>query len=71
LHPVLSSALEPSLVVTMLTVAERLQKVIDKMNFDTDLKLVNFLPMEIANLLYMYHTTGIDELDNRCKIRLV
>jgi len=61
---VLSSALEPSLVVTMLNVAERLQNAIDEINYETNFKLVNFLPMEIANLIYMYHTTSIDKLDN-------
>jgi SNF2 family DNA or RNA helicase len=70
-HPALISAHEPILVVTMPKVAETFKTVIDKMTHPTNLKLVNLLLAENANLTHEDLNTSIDESENRWNIHLV
>jgi len=70
-HPALVSALEPILVVTMPGVAETFKTVIDKMTHETELKLLNLLHAENANLTHEDPNTSIDEPENRWNIHLV
>jgi hypothetical protein len=63
-HPALSSAFEPSLVVTMPGVAEMFKSVIDEMTYGTDFKLINFLNTENTNLTHEDLNTTIDEPEN-------
>ena len=70
-HPVLTSALEPILVVTMPRVAEMSKSVIDEMTCATDFKLINLLNVENANLTRADLNMSLDEPDNRWHIHLV
>jgi len=70
-HLVLTSALEPILVVTMHRVAETFKSVINEMIYETDLKLVNLLHVENATLTHDDMNTSIDEPENRWNIHHV
>ena len=70
-HPAQISSLEPILVVTMPGVAETLKSVIDEMTHGTDLKLVNLLHTENANLTHKDLNTSVDEPENQWIIHLV
>jgi len=70
-HPVLISAHEPILAVTMPGVAETFKTVINEMTHRTDFKLVNLLHAENANLTHKDLNTSIDEPENRWNIHLV
>ena len=59
-HLVLTSAFEPILVGTMPGVAETFKNVIDKMTYGTDLKLINLLHAEHANLTHEDLNTNIN-----------
>jgi len=63
-QPVLSSAFEPILVVTMPRVAETFKSVIDEMIYATDFKLINLLHLENANLTHENPNCSIDEPEN-------
>jgi hypothetical protein len=51
-HPALTSAIDPTLVVTMPRVAETVKSLIDKMTSATDFKLINILHAENFNLTH-------------------
>jgi SNF2 family DNA or RNA helicase len=68
---VLTSALEPILVVTMPGVAETFKSVIDEMTFATDIKLINLLHVENVNLTHEDLNTSLDEPENRWNIHLL
>jgi len=70
-HPVLSSTLEPILVVTMPRVAERFMIVIDNMTFTADFTLINLLHVENVNLTHEDLNTSLDEPEIRWNIHLV
>jgi hypothetical protein len=63
-HPVLVSAHEPILVLTIPGVAETFKTIINEMTHATDLKLVNMLHPENANLTHKDLNTRIDEPEN-------
>jgi hypothetical protein len=67
----LTSALEPILVVTMPGVAETFNSVIDVMTFATVFKLNNILHAENGNLTHKHLNTSSDEPENRWNIHLV
>jgi hypothetical protein len=69
--PVLTSANEPILVVTMPGVAETFKSFIDKMTFATGFKLINLLQAENANLTHDNLNTSLDDPENRSTIHLV
>jgi hypothetical protein len=58
-NSMLHSALEPILLVTIPTVAEKFTIVIEKMTFATDLKLNNSLNPENTNLTHKDHNAGL------------
>jgi len=70
-HPALVSALEPILVVTMPRVAETFKNVINKMTHGTELKLINLLHADNANLTHEDLNTCINEPENWWNIHLV
>jgi len=59
-HTVLTSALEPILVVTMPGVAETFKSVIDEMTFATDFKLIDLEQVENVNLIHEDLNTSLD-----------
>jgi hypothetical protein len=63
-HPVLVSALERILVVTMPRVAETFKTVIDEMTHGNEFTLVNMLHAENANLTHENQNTGMDQPEN-------
>jgi len=67
-NPVLISALEPIMVVTLPGVAETFMSVIDEMTYATCFKLIFLLHMDIGNLTHNNLTTRLDEPDNRWNI---
>jgi len=70
-YPALTSAFEPTLVVTMPGVAETFKSVIDKMTYGIYLKLITLLNPENANHTHEDLNTSIDEPENRWNIHLV
>jgi len=70
-HPVITSAREPILVVTLPKVADAFKGVINKKTYGTDSKLVNLLNTHNVNLTHKDLNTGIDEPENRWIIHLV
>jgi hypothetical protein len=70
-HSMLTSALEPILVVTMPEVAETFNSVIDVMTFATVFKLNNLLHAKNGNLTHKHLNTSSDEPENRWNIHLV
>jgi hypothetical protein len=70
-HPALILAHEPILVVTMSRVAETFKTVINKMTHGTDLKLINFLQAEYANLTHEDLNPRIDKPETRWNIHIV
>jgi hypothetical protein len=70
-HPALTSAFETILVVTMPGVAETLKSVINEMTYGTDIKLINLLHTEHANVTHTDLNTSIDKPENRCNIHLL
>ena len=64
-HPALTSAFEPILVVTMPGVAETFKSVIDEMTYGTDFKFINLFHTENVNLTHEHLNTSIDEPENR------
>ena len=70
-HPALVSSLEPILVVNIRGVAETFKTIIDEMTHGTELKLVNLLHTEYANLTHKDLNTGIDKPENQWNIHLV
>jgi len=69
--PALISALEPILDVTMHRVAETFKSVIDEMTQGTDIKLVNLLHADNANLIHEDLNTSIDKPEIRWNLHLV
>ena len=63
-HSALGSALEPSLAVTLPGVADTSKTFIDEMTHVTELKLVNMLHAENANLAHQHLKPIIDEPEN-------
>ena len=70
-HPALTSALEPIMVVTMPGVAETFKSVIDEMTFATDVKLIDLLNADNANLTHEDLNTSLDKPETRWNIHLV
>jgi hypothetical protein len=70
-HPALTSAHERIVVVTMPEVAETFKTVINETTHGTDLKLVNLLLAENANLTHQDLCPSIDKPENRWNIHLV
>jgi len=60
-HQAVVLALEPTLMVTMLGVAETFKTVIDEMTHETDFKLVNMLHTDNANLTHEDVNTSLDK----------
>jgi len=69
-HPVLTSAFEPIVVVTMRRVAARFKSVFDQMTYGTDFNLINLLHPENVNLTHEDLNTSIDKPENRLNIHL-
>jgi hypothetical protein len=63
-HPVLTSALEPMLGVTMPGVAETSKSVINEMTNGTDFELIKLLHAEHANLTQKNLNTSIEKPEN-------
>jgi len=70
-HPVITSAREPILVVTLPKVADAFKGVINKKTYGTDSKLVNLLNTHNVNLTHKDLNTSIEEPENRWIIHLV
>jgi len=70
-HAVLTSAIEPILVVTMATVADRFKSDINDMTSGTNFVLVNLLQAVNACLTHEDLNTWIDEPKIQCSTRLV
>jgi hypothetical protein len=70
-HPVLTSAVELILVVTMPGVAETLKSLIYQMTHGTDFKLMNLMHAENVHLTHEDLNTSIDEPEDRWNIHLL
>jgi hypothetical protein len=62
-YPVLTSAFEPILVLSMSRVAVTFKSVIDKMTYGTNFKLINMMHVENANLTHTGLNTSIDKVE--------
>ena len=67
----LTSALEPILVVTIPRVGEMFKSVLIRITYWTDFKLVNLLPVEHAKLTNHNLNTNTAEPDDGCNNRFV
>jgi hypothetical protein len=70
-HPVLTSALQVILVITIRGVSLMFKSVIDKLTFTTDFKLINLFNKANANLTYEHLNTSIDPSKNQWYIHCV